>query len=67
MKRYVGMDLSQDECAVCILSEDGARIFEGFCETDPDAFLQAIAYHTGSIEKIVHESGPLSNVDALNR
>ncbi len=39
MKRYVGLDVSQDECAVRILNEDGTGMFEGTCPTDPDAIL----------------------------
>ena len=60
MKHYVGLDVSQDECAVCILSEDGIPLFEGSCPTDPDAILRAISSHAGAVDKIVHESGPLS-------
>ena len=60
MKGYVGLDVSQEECAVCILSEDGTRMFEGSRPNDPDAILQTIADHTGQFEKVVHESGPLS-------
>jgi transposase len=60
MKHYVGLDVSQDECAVCILSEDGMPVFEGSCPTDPDAILRTISNHAGAVDKIVHESGPLS-------
>lgn len=60
MKRYVGLDVSQDSCAVCILEEDGALVFEGACATDPDVIVQTITVHAGPVERIVHESGPLS-------
>ncbi len=60
MKRYVGVDVSRDECAVCILGEDGTRVFEGSCPTDPDAILRTVSDHAKQVEKIVHESGPLS-------
>lgn len=60
MERYVGLDVSLDECAVCVLSEDGTRMYEGSCQTDPDTILQTVSDHAGSVEKIVHESGPLS-------
>lgn len=60
MKRYVGLDVSQKECAVCILNEDGTSVFEGVCPTDPDVILKAISEHAETVEKIVHESGPLS-------
>jgi len=60
MKSYVVLDVSQAECAVCILSEGGTRVIEGSCETDPDAILQSISDHAVAVKKIVHESGPLS-------
>ncbi len=47
MKRYVGLDVSQDSCAVCILEEDGALVFEGACATDPDVIVQTITVHAG--------------------
>ncbi len=60
MKRYVGMDVSQDECAICILGEDGTPVFDGTCPTDPDHICALIAKAAGPVERIVHESGPLS-------
>ncbi|MEL7444689.1 MAG: IS110 family transposase [Pseudomonadota bacterium] len=59
MKRYVGLDVSQDQTAICVLNEDGSIIFEGSCLTEPDQILNTIASFA-PIEKIVHESGPLS-------
>ncbi|MDJ0826175.1 MAG: IS110 family transposase [Rhodobacter sp.] len=60
MKRYVGLDVSQDSCAICILEEDGTLLFEGASETDPDAILETISDQADAVERIVHESGPLS-------
>ena len=60
MKRYVGLDVSQEDCAVCILDQDGTMVFEGSCPTDPDAILCVIDAQVGEVERIVHESGPLS-------
>jgi transposase len=60
MKRFVGLDVSQESCAICILEGDGSPVFEGDCATDPDAILQMILEKAGSVERIVHESGPLS-------
>ncbi|MEM8820376.1 MAG: IS110 family transposase [Pseudomonadota bacterium] len=59
MKRYVGLDVSQDQTAICVLNEDGSIFFEGSSPTEPDQILTTIAGF-GPIEKIVHESGPLS-------
>jgi len=60
MKRYVGLDVSQNECAICILNEDGTRSYEDTCPTDPDQILRAVSEHAGTAGRIVHESGPLS-------
>ncbi len=60
MKRYVGIDVSQEQSALCVVDDAGSIIFEGICPTDPDNILQTIAAHAGDVEKIVHESGPFS-------
>ncbi len=60
MKRYVGIDVSQEQSALCVVDDAGSIIFEGICSTDPDDILQTIAIRDGDVEKIVHESGPLS-------
>lgn len=60
MKRYVGIDVAQKESALCIVDDAGSILFEGACATDPDEILQMIGTVTDDVEKIVHESGPLS-------
>lgn len=60
MKSYVGLDVSQTCCAVCVLHEDGTRVFEVECLTDPDEIIETISLHADCVERIVHESGPLS-------
>ena len=60
MNCYIGLDVSQEECAICILEEDGTPVFEGSCLTDPGVILRTIAEHADAVAKIVHESGPLS-------
>ena len=35
MKQYVGLDVSQRETAVCVVSETGQVIFEGKAKSDP--------------------------------
>jgi predicted NBD/HSP70 family sugar kinase len=37
MKQYVGLDVSQRETAVCVVSETGQLIFEGKAKSDPGA------------------------------
>lgn len=58
MKNYIGLDVSQTSCAICILREDGSRVFEGECSTDPDEIIETISLHAKCVERIVHESVP---------
>ena len=60
MKRFVGLDVSQKSCAICILEDDGKKLFEGDCATDPDTILESVFARAGAVDRIVHESGPLS-------
>ena len=60
MKRYVGIDVAQEQCALRIVDDTGAILFEGSCATDPDEIVRAIAAEVHDVEKIVLESGPLS-------
>ncbi|WP_083098122.1 hypothetical protein [Pseudophaeobacter leonis] len=60
MKRYVGFDVAQKECGLCIVDDAGTILFEGTFVTDPDEIIGMIASAVKDVEKIVHESGPLS-------
>ena len=60
MKRYVGIDVAQKDRALCVVDVAGTILFEGVCATAPDVILQMIGTVTDNVEKIVHESGPLS-------
>lgn len=60
MKHYVGLDVSQKEVSLCVVDGDGAVIAEGKVETDPALVLSWIEDRVGTVERIVHESGPLS-------
>ncbi len=60
MKRYVGIDVAQEQSALCILDDKGAILFEGTCATDPDEIFRTVTTQVGDVEKIVHESGPFS-------
>ena len=59
-ERYVGIDVAQEQCALCIVDDAGTILFEGSCATDPDKIVHTIAAEVGEVEKIVHELGPLS-------
>ncbi|MEP2639651.1 MULTISPECIES: transposase [Rhodobacterales] len=42
------------------MDDAGGILFEGTCVTDPDEIVHMIASEVDDVEKIVHESGPLS-------
>ncbi len=50
MKCYVGMDVAQKECAVCIVDVAGTILFEGTCVTDPDEIVRVIAAEVSEVE-----------------
>ena len=60
MKRYVGIDVAQEQYALCIVDDAGTILFEGSCATDPDEIFRTIAAEVDDVEKVVHESGSLS-------
>ena len=45
MKRYVGIEVAQEQCALCIVDDAGTILFEGACATDP--LVDARAGQTG--------------------
>ena len=49
MKRYVGIDAAQKECALCIVDDAGTILFEGICVTDPDEFVGMVASVGGRV------------------
>jgi transposase len=60
MKHYVGLDVSLKEVSICVVDTDGAMIAEGKVATEPAEILSWIEGRVGAVERIVHESGPLS-------
>jgi transposase len=39
MPHYVGLDVSQKTTAICVVDEQGRRLWRGACVTDPGAIL----------------------------
>ena len=60
MKHYVGLDVSLKEVSICVVDGDGSLIAEGKVATEPALILSWISESIGAVERIVHESGPLS-------
>ena len=67
MKQYVGLDVSQRETAVCVVSETGQLIFEGKAKSDPGALTDLLRKHAPLAERIGFETGAMSSWDRVPR
>jgi transposase len=54
------LDVSLKEVSICVIDADGTVIAEGKVATEPALILSWIEERIGAVERIVHESGPLS-------
>jgi transposase len=61
MKQYVGLDVSQRETAVCVVSETGQLIFEGKAKSDPGDLTNLLRKHAPLAERIGFETGAMSS------
>lgn len=61
MRNYVGLDVSLESTAICILDEQGKRVQEGEVESHPDAIDQFLTKTGLEIEQIGLESGNLTH------
>ncbi|WP_347337086.1 IS110 family transposase [Bradyrhizobium retamae] len=61
MKQYVGLDISMEETSICVLDQTGGLTFEGCVPTNPEAIAKLLRRHAGNAERIVFETGSLSN------
>jgi len=60
MGTYVGLGVSLKLTSVCILGEDGARVFEGNVASEPGAIARLIRRRAPDVVRIGLESGPTS-------
>ena len=58
MTHYAGLDVSQKETTICIVDEQGRRLWRGTAPTDPEALAQILCRH-GSDLQVGVETGPL--------
>lgn len=59
MKHYAGLDLSMETTHVCVVDEEGRRVFGGSVESSADAIAAALS-DVGSVERAVIETGRMS-------
>lgn len=60
MGTHVGLDVSLKETSVCILGDDGSRLFEGKAPTDPAALARLLRKRAPDLIRVGLESGPTS-------
>lgn len=61
MKHYIGLDVSMQETAVCVVDEQGKVVREFTELTDPQVLSKAIKHLKLTIAKVGIESGSISN------
>lgn len=59
-QHYAGLDVSLDQVHICILDEDGRKIWRGACATTPEAIATALADHAPDLARVGLETGQLS-------
>ena len=60
MPHYVGLDVSQKTTAICVIDEQGRRLWRGTCATDPGAISARVVKHAGIDVKVGVETGPMT-------
>ncbi|MGO8670310.1 MAG: hypothetical protein ACLQVD_02935 [Capsulimonadaceae bacterium] len=60
MSHYVGLDISQKEAHICIITHEGKTMWQGKCLTSPTAIAARINKHAPDVEKIGLETGALT-------
>jgi transposase len=60
MPHYVGLDVSQKTTAICVVDEQGRRVWRGLCATDPEAISVRISKHAGLDAKVGVETGSMT-------
>ena len=61
MTEYVGLDVSKEETSFCVVDEAGVVLARGKVASDPRSLFEAMREHTLCPERIVMETGTLSN------
>jgi transposase len=60
MQHYVGLDVSQKTTAICVVDEQGQRLWRGECTTDPGAIAARVFKHAGVDAKVGIETGSMT-------
>ena len=60
MRQYVGLDVSLEQTAICVVDDDGKPLWQGKCASTPEMLVAAIRMRAPQAARIGLESGPLS-------
>jgi transposase len=60
MPLYVGLDVSQKKTEICVIDEEGRRIWRGRCPTRPESITQSLQRHAPEPARVGMETGPLA-------
>lgn len=60
MKLFVGLDVSLEKTAICVIREHGKIVKEAQVASEPDALLHWISDQDGAVAAVGLEAGPLS-------
>lgn len=60
MSCYVGLDVSTNETAICVVDEAGDRVWSGTARTDPDIIAAVLDRRAPGVVKVGIETGPLT-------
>jgi transposase len=59
MKQYVGLDVSQKVTSVCVVDENGGKIWSGKCASRPETLATTVRERAPNAERVGLETGPL--------
>ena len=59
MEHYVGLDVSLKQTAVCVIDGEGERVWQGKCDSSPEALAEVIRKRAPHVVRIALETGPL--------
>ena len=60
MTHYVGLDVSLEETSICVVGEDGHKVWQGKTSSRPEVIANVIDRRASEVVKIGLEVGPMS-------